>query len=436
MKLLKRILRITLKTAAVLVVLAFLGFWTIRFVTWKGNIQTYYHEIELDDGPYVFWDGDSTARVMNVHSLPLEENPSGFLDILRAAASQQLPAAYETSEFTIDLRDSTAARRQIEAIGIAFDPYRTMEIPGAVFHAERIAAMGDVHGNYKHLLALLRNGDIVDSDLNWSWGTGHLVFVGDVFDKGPGVTETLWLIYKLEQQAQAAGGMVHLLLGNHEMMVLRGPSERRFRGRKYANIERELGTEYSSLYSTDSVLGRWLRTKNTVVKINELLFVHGGISELVVDRALTIDELNAYGRQSVDREARFGLDADDQETLELLESYWGPYEYRGTVGIRGAVGEVASRFSDNTDELSLDVRSEEIMKKILDFYGARRVVVGHSQVRTIQLLREGTVVAIHTRLPRSDVIDEASNAQMLLVEEDRLFRLRMTGGREALDPTG
>ena len=66
MKLLRRILRVILKTAVVLVVLAFLGFWTIRFVTWKGNIQTYYHEIELDDGPYVFWDGDSTARVMNL----------------------------------------------------------------------------------------------------------------------------------------------------------------------------------------------------------------------------------------------------------------------------------------------------------------------------------------------------------------------------------
>ena len=118
MKLLRRILRVILKTAVVLVVLAFLGFWTIRFVTWKGNIQTYYHEIELDDGPYVFWDGDSTARVMNVHNLPLDEDPSGFLDILRAASSQQLPAKYETTEFTIDLRDSTAARQQIEAIGI------------------------------------------------------------------------------------------------------------------------------------------------------------------------------------------------------------------------------------------------------------------------------------------------------------------------------
>jgi hypothetical protein len=433
MKLFRRILRVILKTAVVLVVLAFLGFWTIRFVTWKGNIQTYYHEIELDDGPYVFWDGDSTARVMNVHNLPLDEDPSGFLDILRAASSQQLPAKYETTEFTIDLRDSTAARQQIEAIGIAFDPYRTMEIPGAIFQAERIAAMGDVHGNYKHLLALLRNGDIVDSELNWSWGTGHLVFVGDVFDKGPGVTETLWLIYKLETQARAAGGMVHLLLGNHEMMVLRGRSERRFRGRKYANIERELDTDYSSLYSTDSVLGRWLRTKNTVVKINELLFVHGGISEGVVDRALTIDQLNAYGRRLVDKEDRSGLDADDLENIELLESFWGPYEYRGMVGFHGAVGEVVSEFSDKTDDLSLNVRSEEIMKKVLDFYGSRRVVVGHSQVGTIQLLREGTVVAIHTRLPRSDVIDENSNAQMLLVEEGRLYRLRMTGEREALN---
>lgn len=177
MKRLKKILRILLRTTVVLVVVAFLGFWTIRYTVWQENIQTYYNEIELDDGPYVFWEDDATLRMLNIHNVSLEENPSGFLDILQAASSQELPAQYETTEFTIDLRDTTAALQEIESLGIAIDPYAMLEIPGAIFEAERVAAMGD----------------------------GHLVFVGDVFDKGPGVTESLWLIYRLEQQARAAG---------------------------------------------------------------------------------------------------------------------------------------------------------------------------------------------------------------------------------------
>ena len=65
-------------------------------------------------------------------------------------------------------------------------------------------------------------GKVIDTDLTWSFGDGHLVIVGDVFDRGPNVTECLWLIYRLEQEASAAGGAVHFLLGNHELMVMRG----------------------------------------------------------------------------------------------------------------------------------------------------------------------------------------------------------------------
>lgn len=218
------------------------------------------------------------------------------------------------------------------------------------------------------------------------------------------------------------------------MMVLSGESESRFRGRKYFNIERELDINYGAfLYGPNTVLWRWLRTRNTIVKINDLLFVHGGISEKVVDRELTIDALNEYGRLLAGSVDRSGLNIQDRENLELIDSYRGPYEYRGYVGFGGVVGDVARQFSDVSNDLSLDIRSKEIMSKLMNFYGATQTVVGHSQVRTIQFRRDGTVVAINIRNPTSDVIDEKSNAQMLIIKGIELFRLRMTGEREALD---
>jgi hypothetical protein len=51
---------------------------------------------------------------------------------------------------------------------------------------------------------------------------GSLILTGDFFDRGLRVTECLWLMYKLEGEALAAGGRVHFLLGNHEVMNLSG----------------------------------------------------------------------------------------------------------------------------------------------------------------------------------------------------------------------
>ena len=97
----------------------------------------------------------------------------------------------------------------------SFDP------PKAIFEGiENIVALSDIHGQYELAVEILKNNQIIDEDLNWNFGTGHLVIVGDIFDRGDYVTEVLWLVYELEKQAKAAGGFVHFLLGNHEYMVM------------------------------------------------------------------------------------------------------------------------------------------------------------------------------------------------------------------------
>ena len=87
---------------------------------------------------------------------------------------------------------------------------------------DNIAALSDIHGQYDLLIELLTNNKIINNDLNWDFGEGHLVIVGDIFDRGGKVNEVLWLIYKLEIQARKMGGRVHFLLGNHDYMDLQG----------------------------------------------------------------------------------------------------------------------------------------------------------------------------------------------------------------------
>ena len=61
---------------------------------------------------------------------------------------------------------------------------------------------------------------MIDADYNWIFGTNQLVIIGDVFDRGVDVLPIYWLIYKLEKEAEDAGGKVTFLIGNHETMVL------------------------------------------------------------------------------------------------------------------------------------------------------------------------------------------------------------------------
>ncbi|HBN90745.1 MAG TPA: metallophosphoesterase, partial [Rheinheimera sp.] len=84
------------------------------------------------------------------------------------------------------------------------------------YQTDTVAVISDIHGQYDLMKKLLSAHAVVNADANWSFGQGHLVVIGDVMDRGDKVTEILWWLYQLEQQAEAAGGKVHLLLGNHE----------------------------------------------------------------------------------------------------------------------------------------------------------------------------------------------------------------------------
>ena len=191
--------------------------------------------------------------------------------------------------------------------GLCADSLREYKIPTETWQVEpaeysgisRVFAVSDLHGEYEVFESLLINAGIVDSALNWSFGEGHLVVNGDVFDRGDRVTECLWLIYRLEQEAGESGGRVHFLLGNHEKMVLRG--DLRYVHDSYKDgIVKKTRISYDDLFGPDMELGRWLRSKNTVIRIDSVLYVHAGIIPWIVDEGFTIDQINTAVRRALD----------------------------------------------------------------------------------------------------------------------------------------
>lgn len=111
--------------------------------------------------------------------------------------------------------------------------------PASAYHnVEKIFVVSDMHGQHEIFRQLLLSNDIINENNEWIWGDGNLVVLGDVFDRGDNVNKALWLIYGLEQQAQEYGGMVHFLLGNHEVMVLQ--NDLRYVDKKYFAISDSL----------------------------------------------------------------------------------------------------------------------------------------------------------------------------------------------------
>ncbi len=179
--------------------------------------------------------------------------------------------------------------------------------------APRIVAVGDVHGAYAELAGILEATGVVDASLHWRGGPTVLVSLGDLVDRGADSRKVLDLLMRLEGEARAAGGAVHVVLGNHEVMnltgdlryvtaeqyaefaadepaALRDAAYARFRanlpdGRDDEAARRAFRARYppgyfarARAFRPDGRYGRWLLSLPALVVVGDTAFVHAGIS--------------------------------------------------------------------------------------------------------------------------------------------------------------
>lgn len=79
--------------------------------------------------------------------------------------------------------------------------------------------IGDIHGYRDTLTHLLDYSGLVRAG-HWSGGEARLLFMGDIFNRGPDGLGVLELIMRLQCEAERAGGWVDMLLGNHDLLLL------------------------------------------------------------------------------------------------------------------------------------------------------------------------------------------------------------------------
>jgi len=310
-------------------------------------------------------------------------------------------------------------------------PVETGEIEGI----DSLYVVGDVHGEYQHLRDVLVNAGLVGGDgrgLHWTGGTKHVVFVGDLFDRGPDVTPVLWLLYRLEHEARAAGGGSHVVLGNHETMVFTG--DLRYTQPRELLVARLHGVSYPEMYDIrKTVLGRWLVKRPSVMRVDGVLLAHGGVPADAEPRSVSAlnDSLRAFMAEELfyrwaDTTLAFTSDsavaaaaADQYDTIIVMDStalarrMSMVFDENSVFWYRGYV-------QSDTLEAALD--------STLARFDARVHVVGHTPVPTITSRYEGKLI---------DVDMEDPAIEMLLLTKDeqgryQRWRYRLQGPPEPL----
>ena len=256
---------------------------------------------------------------------------------------------------------------------------------------KKIVALSDVHGQYNIMIDLLKVHQIIDEQNHWNFGKGHLVITGDNLDRGDQVLEILWFLFFLEKEAAKAGGKVHVLLGNHEVMVLQG--DIRYLNKKYLYTSGALRNRYHLMFREGSILGDWIANHKVMTSINRSLYLHGGISEEILKLDYSLEKMNNTFTQHLVRIENDSILRDSQLAVLYYEN--GPLWYRGY-------------FKPETME-SFPI--DKILKKL----DQDRIIVGHTSFESIKSLFEGKVLAIDCSIKKGET------GQVLLYKKDKFF---------------
>ncbi len=341
----------------------------------KGSKPNYFNNKNITDGPYLLYDKEKiVAKWIYKNRLVTKTINNNDFDILQKKIDFEFKP-----EWIIQNKDT-----EVDYI----QRYNNIE---------NITAVSDIHGQFDILVKLLRTHQIIDENYNWTYGNGHLVILGDILDRGPKVTESLWLIYKLEQQAKTAGGKVHFLLGNHELMVLN--NDITYINEKYITSSVMMNNTYNHLFSENTFFGKWLSKRPIFVTINDMLFVHAGVSLDFIKNGYTRSETNQLFHQKIIRQNRKTIFSDS--VLTFMISNKGPLWYRGY--------------------FKSPYLREYQVNHILRFFEIEHIIVGHTTLSSIGSLYHGKIYGIDSNMKNGNY------GELLIYKNGKYYRATLSG---------
>lgn len=274
--------------------------------------------------------------------------------------------------------------------------------------APRIVAIGDLHGDLGATRRALRLAGAIDERDRWIGGTLVVVQTGDQLDRGDDEQAIVDLFARLADEAAAAGGAVHALNGNHELMNA-AADLRYVTPMGYADFrdavdvdpgDADLAARPDSVRSRVAAFrpggpyARILGERNVVVIVGDNVFVHGGV----------LPEHAAYGLERINAEVRAWLRGESAQPDYILK--------RGSLVW-------ARNYSDEVDDADCAT-----LREVLGTLSAKRMIVGHTvQEDGIRSYCDGRVWCIDTGMSAH----YGGNVQVLEIAGDSLRVLGPVG---------
>lgn len=297
-------------------------------------------------------------------------------------------ACTKTEAPTIPDASSERPRAAPAATAVKVEPARAVDPSFQFPAAERIVAIGDLHGDVSALRAALRLAGAIDEAGKWIGKTLVVVQTGDQLDRGDDEPQILDLFQRLRGEAQAAGGAVHVLNGNHEVMNVQADFRyvtpdgfHDFSGGHPDALHTQLAAGVApeqrgrtAAFLPGGEIARRLSMQPVAIQIGDNVFVHGGVLE---------------------QHVRYGLGRINQETSAWMA---GAPSEPAPVSVTSQRAPIWVRdYSDGTPDSGHCAELTRVLRAL----SAQRMVVGHTvQPQGINSACDGKVWRIDVGLSR------------------------------------
>jgi hypothetical protein len=251
----------------------------------------------------------------------------------------------------------------------------------------RVVAIGDLHSDIGSTRKAFQLAGATDENDEWIGGELRIVQLGDMIGRSDDERQVLDFLFDVRQKAEAFGGRVHLLVGNHEVMGGRVDNQavgsNPFPGYEdlvdlslddprlliLPEAQKKRG---AALMSGGPYAKRFAQLP-TVFQLGETVFVHGGV---------------------VPRWAEYGLDKINAEVSHWL--FGAGAEPDCSLGVDNGDRVMWTRqFSS-----AVDVADCDLLDQSLAILGAKRMIVAHTVQTTISSYCDGKVWAVDVGMSR------------------------------------
>jgi hypothetical protein len=270
----------------------------------------------------------------------------------------------------------------------------------------RVVAMGDLHADIGVTRKAFQLAGATNSKDEWIGKSLTVVQLGDVIGRSDDERQVLDFLFDIRRKAEAGGGKVHVLIGNHEVFGGRvdnqavGPNPfPGFVGMPGLNLndprlrilppnQRARG----AALMTGGPYAKRLAEFPTVLKLGGTVYAHGGV---------------------VPRWARYGIDKINQEVSQWLMGRTP--EPDSAKGVDDGDRVMWTRqFSSNVDDSDCAVLNES-----LALLGAKRMVVAHTVHPNITPRCDNKVWAIDVGMSRA----YGGNIELLEIVNDEVLKV-------------